>query len=187
MRNFQKLGEALDIFPLLHALHRQPELWNENKLRTTHPGTPHSEVDDIWLRFNDTKPYLDGSASAKESIIDEHESINYPAWHKLPQVRPLIFNLMRAVEGERLGRVLITRLAPGKKIYPHIDGGSHAAYYSRYHILLQSLPGAVFHAGNETANMKTGEAWWFDNAQEHSVVNNSADDRITMVVDIRQS
>jgi hypothetical protein len=35
--------------------------------------------------------------------------------------------------------------------------------------------------------MAPGEAWWFDNAQEHEVINNSADDRIHMIVDIRTS
>jgi len=31
----------------------------------------------------------------------------------------------------------------------------------------------------------SGEVWWFDNTQEHEVMNNSADDRIVMIVDIR--
>ena len=30
-----------------------------------------------------------------------------------------------------------------------------------------------------------GEVWWFDNARTHEVVNNSAGDRIHMIVDIR--
>jgi hypothetical protein len=33
--------------------------------------------------------------------------------------------------------------------------------------------------------MRTGEVWWFNNAIEHEVVNNSADDRIHLIVDIR--
>lgn len=171
--------------PLLDAVVRQPELWNQNRLRTTHPGTPHTEVDDIWLRFNDLAIFEETHEAS--SVIDEHESINYPGMLKLPQARPIVFDLMRRVEGERLGRVLITRLAPGKKIAPHADGGSHAAYYDRYHVILQNLPGSIFRAGNETVSMKTGEVWYFDNAQEHEVINNSADDRITMIVDIRSA
>ena len=121
----------------------------------------------------------------QEQIVDAHESVNYPAMSELPAVRQIVFGLMRQVEGERLGRVLITRLAPGACIYPHADGGDHAAYYKRYQIALQSLPGVMFRAGEETVNMHTGEVWWFDNSIDHEVVNNSADDRISLIVDIK--
>lgn len=156
---------------------RQPELWDKNTLRTEHPNTAHSEVNDIWLRFNDT--------TDTSTVIDGHESIDYPAFLALPQARQIIFDLMRVVEGKRLGRVLITKLKPGKKITPHIDGGSHAAYYSRFHVTLQNQPGSIFRCENETINMVSGDVWWFNNSVEHEVVNNSADDRLTMIVDIK--
>lgn len=161
------------------ALMRQPELWNQNTLRTEHVGTAHCEADDIWLRFNDI------SNEISEYIIDNHESIDYPAYDKLPQAHSLIFDLMSVVRGKRLGRVLITKLTPGKKIYPHVDGGSHAAYYERYHIILQNQSGSIFRCGNEVITMNTGDVWWFNNAIEHEVINNSADDRLTLIVDIK--
>lgn len=183
MRHFFRVGEGIAVAPILHALAVQPQLWNENTLRTTHPETPHKAVDDIWLRFQDLKPYLEGGNAS--TIVDEHESMCYPAWHRLPQVHGIIFDLMRRVNGVRLGRVLITRLPPGKQIDPHEDGGEHAAYYQRYHVMLQNGPGSLFHCADETVTMKPGEVWWFNNALTHSVINNSADDRITMIVDIR--
>lgn len=183
MRNFHKIAEGVNVLSLQHAVARQPELWNQNRLRTTHPGTPHTQVDDIWIRFNDLKPYEE--SGEKAHILDQHESIWYPAADRLPQIRPIIFSLMTAVEGERLGRVLITRLGPGKRISPHIDGGDHAAYYDRYHITLQGLPGFKFRAGDEEICMRTGEIWWFDNSKEHELLNNSPHDRITLIVDIR--
>ena len=36
-------------------------------------------------------------------------------------------------------------------------------------------------------NMLTGEIWWFNNQAEHEIINNSADDRIHLIVDIRVS
>lgn len=182
MRNFQLLATGVDVIPLAHAIMLNPHLWNADKLRTTHELTPHKQVDDIWLRFQDLEPYK----SDEGKIIDEHESIFYPAWNGLPQARPLVFDLLRRVEGTRLGRVLITRLSPGKQIEPHVDGGSHAAYYSRYHIVLRGLPGSLFRCGAEKICMQTGELWWFDNSIEHEVINNSADDRIHLIVDIKQ-
>lgn len=172
----------------MHALHRQPELWNQNKLRTTHHLSPHTEVEDVWLRFNDLQPYKKATESETLSeyagVMDEHESICYPAWSALPQAHPIIFDLMHMVQGTRLGRVLITRLAPGKRIGAHVDGGSHAAYYERYHCFLQNAPGSNFRAGDETLCAKAGELFWFNNAMEHEVINNSAEDRITMIIDV---
>lgn len=189
MRNFLKLAQGINILPLMHAIQRQPELWNENTLRTTHLESPHTQVDDIWLRFNDltsheTLPKQEGQTEYA-GVLDDHESICYPAWFKLPEAQPIIFDLMRLVSGIRLGRVLITRLAPGKTITPHVDGGSHAAYYERYHCILQNLPGSNFRAGDEVVCMKPGELYWFDNSKEHEVINHSADDRVTLIIDIR--
>jgi hypothetical protein len=182
MRNFLKIAQNIDIIPLLHAVQRQPNLWNVNTLRTAHPGSPHSEIDDIWLCFNDLDTYLESGDTA---TIDEYDSIFYPAWNDLPQVRSIVFDLMRRVEGIRLGRVLITRLPAGKKIGTHTDSGPCATYYQRYHIILQNHPGSIFRGGDETICMNAGECWWFNNAAEHEVINNSVDDRLTLIVDIK--
>ncbi|MEJ8855812.1 aspartyl/asparaginyl beta-hydroxylase domain-containing protein [Variovorax robiniae] len=183
MKNFQKIAEGCNVLPLMCAVQQRPELWNQNTLRTTHPGTPHTEVSDIWLRFNDMqKAAATGDAAY---VMDEHESIDYPAFGQLPQARPLILGLMATVSGERLGRCLITKLAPGGKIAPHVDGGSHAAYYERFHIVLHGKTGSLFRAGDEVVEMKTGDIWWFDNSQEHEVANGSDDDRVHLIVDVR--
>lgn len=173
----------MDVFPLLHATQRQPHLFNTNTIRTKHHGTAHAEVRDILLRFNDLVEYQ--RTGNPSDIVDDKEAIEFPAWNSLPQARPLIFDLMRRVEGVRLGRVILTLLPPGKTITPHVDGGAPAHYYQRYQIALQCLPGAVFAIGDEEMNFRTGEVWWIDNTVEHSVVNNSPDDRIVLIVDIR--
>jgi len=183
MKNFLKLVDGADVMPLLAELIRQPELWDQHTLRTTHEMTPHKQVSDIWLRFNDLAEYEKSGDQSK--VVDEHESINYPAMFKLPAARPLIFGLMSRVAGERLGRCLITKLRPGGKIEPHVDGGEHASYYERYHIVLQATAGSLFRAGDETVCMRPGEVWWFDNSAEHEVINNGSDDRIHMIIDIR--
>lgn len=179
MRNFQVIATGVDTIPLLNAIMRDPALWNQNTLRTTHPETAHAQVDDIWLRFNETED--------PTAVVDDTECVNYPAWWALPQARDIIFNLMRRVEGERLGRVLVTRLAPGRKITPHVDGGAPATYYERFHVVLSASPGCLFRSGDETVQMRAGEVWWFDNTKEHEVVNNGVDDRVHLIIDIRTS
>jgi hypothetical protein len=140
-------------------------------------------VDDIWLRFQDLTRYAQTGEAA--AIVDEHEAINYPAFAALPAARALVFQLMARVQGERLGRCLLTRLAPGRRITPHVDGGSQAAYYARFHILLAGDAGSHFRAGDEVVTMAPGECWWFDNSQEHEVWNEGLVDRITLIIDIR--
>lgn len=180
MRNFLRIATGVNVMPLLLAIQRRPELWNQHTLRTTHPGTPHTEVDDIWLRFNEMPAPGD-----EAKVVDEHESIAYPAYKELAEARPLVMGILNTVGGERLGRALITRLKPGARIAPHVDGGSHAAYYDRFHVVLQAGPGSSFRCGDEVVEMAPGELWWFQNSTEHAVENRSAVDRIHLIVDAR--
>jgi len=177
LRNFLRIAESIDTMPLLAALAVRPDLWNANDLRTKYQESPHCEADDIWLWFNKMP---DNPAD----VIDDIQTHPYPAWTQLP-VKDMVLNLMRAVGGTQLGRVLITRLAPGHEIYPHADEGAPATFYSRYQIMLQCNPGVLFLCGDETVQMKTGDVYWFDNRQTHSVLNNSADDRLALIVDVR--
>lgn len=174
MRHFQKIAGDIDVVPIMAALSSRADLWNANDLRTTFSGSPHSAVDDIWCLFDD----------ASGDVVNSIQTHPFPAWRELP-VKDLVLNLMRRVGGTQLGRVIITRLPPGKTIPEHVDQGAPAEFYTRYQIALQSLPGAMVYSGGESVNFATGEAWWLDNRAPHSVVNNSADDRIVIVVDVR--
>lgn len=188
MRHFQQIGAGIDVVPLLTAIKRRPELWREDTYLRDYPQGPFGDTETIMLRFPVKSVHETEEALAKHAAnFDQHENIDYPAYKLLTEARPLVMNLMAYVGGERLGRVMINSLRPGGRIFPHADTESHADYYSRFHIVLQSLPGVSFRAGDETIRMQTGEIWWFNNKEVHEVVNNSADDRIHMVVDIRTS
>lgn len=177
MDNFYKLSTAT-IAGLMLQIKQAPELWDANDLRTKHSGSAHSEASDIWLRFNEIP-------DNPETVIDDKICMNYPAFYTLSEAQSIIFPLMARVKGESLGRCMITRLAPGKRIYPHADMGAPAEYFERYHIALNVAPGVQFRCGDEYADMRTGDVWWFNNCIEHEVINNSSEDRITMIVDIR--
>lgn len=178
MRNFLKIADGVDTIPLLNALMVNDDLWNSSPLRTMYPESPHHEADDILLWFND----LNQDPAA---IADDKAVIPYPAWSRLPQARPIVFDLMRRVEGVQLGRVMITRLRPGGTIHPHEDAGAPAEFYSRYQLALQNGPGCLFHCGEEAAYFAPGSVWYFDNQKTHSVVNNSATTRLALIIDIR--
>jgi hypothetical protein len=192
MRNFQFIAN-IDPLPLLHALAIQPRLWNSNTTRTHHAQSAHRVVDDILLRYNAFDPETDDFV---ERVCSEIPSVNMPGFAALPQAVPIIFGLMARVMGEHLGRVFISRMAPGICIPLHSDRIAPAeeafpgkmppaVYYERYQIALKASPGVVFRAGDEEVFMEPGTIWWFNNCVPHEVLNHSGDDRISLVVDIR--
>jgi hypothetical protein len=162
--------------PLLYAVHRQPGLWDQQTLRTTHPGTPHGQVSDIWLRFNALGEF--------ETMRDEHESIPYPGWWYLPEARPLVFGVMGRTQATRLGRVLITKLRPGCQITPHKDSAPHSVYYQRFHITLCSPPECLFRIEDEVLSLPPGSCYGVRNDLEHEVLNQGSSDRIALIVDV---
>ena len=188
MRHFLKIGQGLDVVPLLASIYRKPDMWKEDTYLRGFPQGPAGDVDSIILRF--PKRIIAATAEMAEQHIandDEHESSDTPEYALLPEARPLIMNLMGYIGGTRLGRVVINRIRPGGVIAPHIDGKAHSEYYRRHHIVLQSAAGVIFRCENEHVHMMTGEAWWMNNAVDHEVINNSSMDRIHLIVDIRSA
>jgi mannose-6-phosphate isomerase-like protein (cupin superfamily) len=186
MRFFQKVAHQVDVLPLAHSLQKQPDLWNAQRFRTEFPGTPHVDVDDIWLRFS-SEEATKNSADVGP-VIGDGNVVFHPAWDYLPAARPLILDLMRRVGAYQLDRVLITRVKPGGRILPHADnegGYVHERDRARYHVVLQGGPGNLFGCGDEVVAMHTGEIWWFDALTTHSVENKGPEDRIHLLVDLR--
>ena len=184
MNNLVKIAHGIDTAPLLLELARQPKLWNRRRFRKDTPGTPHSEMSDIWLRYNDEKPFKESGDYS--TFNDEHESVFYPEWFALPSVRPIVYAMMARTQATRLGGILITKIPPGGRIAPHADGGWHATYYNtKLYVVLQSNPQCVNRAEEEQVAMAPGEVWYFDNTKEHEVVNNGTDDRITLIICLR--
>jgi len=176
--------------PLLAAIRRKPELWKADTYLRDYPQGPFGQVESILLRFPPIKVVAlqeDAEKAIADRRYDPHECVDRDEYRVLHEARPLVMNLMSFVGGERLGRVMVNKISPGGKIHPHADTPEHAEYYSRHHIVLQGEPGAIFRCADEQVHMATGECWWFNNKLEHEVVNNSAVDRIHMIVDIRTS
>lgn len=188
MDNFFRVASGIDTNQLLLALRRRPELWKEDTYLRDYPQGPFKDMESVMLRFP-VKSVKETEKEVQEHLskYDQHESVDQPAYKELPEARPIVMNLMGYVGGERLGRVMINKLVPGGKIYPHADTPSHAEYYTRFHIVLDSTPGVDFRCGDEHVYMQRGEIWWFNNKLEHEVINNSATDRIHLVMDVRTS
>lgn len=198
MKNFLRLADGIDVTPLLMAIHRQQDLWQEDTFLRHYPQGPFSCVETIFLRFPERLDLTRIKDQAKRERKlelykqnklpgwDQHESIDYPAYAKLPEARPIVMALMSRLGGVRLGRVMLNKIEPGGMIYRHADSPEHCRYWNnRIHVVLRSAPGNDFECDGEHVYMKPGEVWWFDHSLEHAVVNNSAEDRIHLLVDIR--
>lgn len=191
MMNFLRLSQGLDVTPLLLAIRRRPELWKEDTFLRDYPQGPFGEIESIMLRFPEKRVFEQeeevDAYKRGEHFFDQHESIDYPAFAKLPEARRIVMDLMAYVGGVRLGRVMINKMVPGGRIFPHADTPEHAGYYRRFHVVLESHPGVAFRCGDEQVYMAPGDVWWFNNKVEHEVINNSAGDRIHMILDIKVS
>ncbi len=191
MQNFNKLCSGVNVAQLLLAIHRlqkMSDIWKEDTYLRDYPQGPFGDTESIILRFP-SRTVVETEKALQEHLanFDQHENIDQPIFKSLPEARKYIFDLMAAINGERLGRVMINKLKPGGIIYPHCDTPVHAEYWDRFHLVLKSQPGSNFRCGDEWVNMQTGDVWWFNNRLEHEVINNSDDDRIHMIIDIRTS
>ena len=194
MKFFHRIATNINVGPLVAKLARNPEWWTEDTYLRTFPQGPFGDTDSIICRFPPRPvPKTEEEKAEYLRTIDQHECVDQPIYHLLPEARQLVMSLFGYVGGVRLGRVLINRVKPGGRVYKHADTLDHANYWHRHHICLQSAPGVVFSAGDEQVWMAPGEAWWFDNGKgaqsdarpEHEVTNNSAIDRLHMIIDMR--
>lgn len=179
MRNFQQIGTVPQAV-LLNQILRQPDLWKSDTYLRDYPQGPFEDVETIFLRFPPSSV-----TELERSEKDQHECVWMDGAVHLPAARSIIFQLMSLVEGERLGRVMVNKIRPGGRIFPHADTPAHAEYWDRYHVCLQSSPGCTFRCGEETVYMPPGQVWWFQNALEHEVRNGGSVDRIHLIIDIR--
>lgn len=187
MNNFVKLGEV-DTLVALGSI--KDEMWHSDTYLRDYPQGPFGETDSIILRFPPRTVHETEAELAKAVVtIDEHENVWLPVSEQLPEIKRLVFDLARMVESTRIGRVIINRILPGGQIFRHADTPSHANYWSRYHIVLHALPGVKFYCGEdgqeEMVEMVTNEVWFFRNELPHEVINESADPRLHLVIDLK--
>lgn len=179
MRHFLKIFDGIDTLPALLQLHENPQLWDDYPARTWFPESPHHGVSDIWIRYRH-RDELNGP----ETYIEPHVPVWWPAWYKLPALRPIVFALMARCEATQLGGVFITKIAPGGQVKPHSDGHSwHAREYNcKVYVTLASNGRCINTCMDEEIVMGVGTAVTFDNLLTHAVRNDGDTDRLTLIV-----
>lgn len=175
--------------------------WNRPAWRTRMPNSPHREASDVLLRFQDMAAIMEqrripkvivmggtGAFEEAQRAVDPNDvldTIAYPAWWQLDHCRRAVYDLARRWHATRIGRVVVTSLAPGKQIHPHKDVGLCAQYYDRFQVMIETNERVRFHAGTRAEVFLPGDVFWFDNTQEHFVVNHGETTRIAMIIDLK--
>jgi hypothetical protein len=122
------------------------------------------------------------SASGNETDIFSHpDSVykNTPLLDACPYFQELISMFECEKETIRL-----LRLAPGSKIKEHRDRGAGYQFGNfRVHIVIRTHEDVSFVVDNGEVPMKTGECWYADFDRPHSVVNNSQEERVHLIMD----
>lgn len=175
MKHFARVHEGLDVAPMVAELDAAPDLWNAIRDRKDAPGSPHADMDDIWLRW------LPHGGKAGDRLEF------YPAWHLLPSLHAVVWSLMAMTKAVELGGLLITRIPAGGQIAPHNDaGGWHADLFdSKFYVVLRGGARCVNVFPDGEVNMRPGEVWRFNNRVIHSVENHDQGERISMIVSMR--
>lgn len=180
---YKQIDLTVPVRQLQQELEGNQDLFGKYPMRGDFPASPHSEMKDIWVRYNDVQPFLKSGDWSK--FADEHDSKWYEAADRLPSARNIAFQIMSEEQGERLGGVLITKLPPGGRIKKHTDSGWHSDYYDKYYVAVKSPKGSVFGFDDGNIAAEDGQIFWFDNSHPHWVENHTDDDRISMIVCIR--
>lgn len=162
-----------------------PELWDQNTLRTAHENSPHAGCSDIWLRF---RPPEDLTAMTPVEFANSpYEPMWWPAAEKLKATRKIIDSIAKIMDAEEVGACLLTRIPPGGQVKPHRDLNYNSQHFlNKYLIVVKSAPGQVFRHHGVDYETRTGSCWLFDNRIEHSVINQSDTDRISLIISIKQ-
>jgi hypothetical protein len=175
--NFQLVGidEADEI---LDEVLRNEEMFGANRIRQ-HKGSAHEQVDDILLRG----PTL-STGKTLADLWAETECVNYITMWQFPLIEEFIKYWSIRLRNDKIGRVIITRLGPGKRIHPHVDEGPVPEMYRRYHYVIQGDKDNLFFVEGKPQSMCSGELWCVDVTKEHSVINQSDRDRIHLIMDM---
>lgn len=181
MASIRLLSSGFDVSDAVSQIASHPDVWNRHRQRTEMYGTPHGDVSDIWVRYNDWANYT----GDWEAFNGPHESVWYPVISDIPAVWSLCRKVKRFVGADELGGVLITKVPPGGQVAPHVDGGWHAGHYEKFAIQLMGNQDQGFFFEDSELRAEPGDLYTFDNSKTHWVRNDSDTERMTLIICLR--
>lgn len=191
MRHFKFIGN-IDITAAAEEVLKQSNMFGPHTPKPEQ-SYPLREGRSVHLRIHDHSKKTEelsafkGAKEMADKMVDAVDSKNFAMF---PECKKLINAAMSMVPpGGKLGRCYIAKMAPGGKVYPHVDPGKYFDLHDRYHIILCTNENVSFSCEDdqvtETVHLKEGELWVFNNKVKHWASNTGATDRIHIIMDIR--
>lgn len=132
----------------------------------------HNDSRAVYLRYT--------SRLDPKLVNDSFEVIDSPLysrpWHQAVNDIARMARMLPA-------RALVIKLRALGKIVEHVDQGRYFDRTDRFHLVIQTNPGATLTSGGETAHLAEGEVWYFNDHVKHSGENKGFSPRIHLVVD----
>lgn len=174
MKHFLRLGQGINVTSLALQVASNPQLWGQTRISQLWKDQfPDLEVEEIMARYT------------RSLSRDDLQCLWEPPSEILTELKIHAVQLCAAYKADQVGRVMLTRLPPRRSIPRHADTeGEYCKYYTRFHIPITSDPGVQFYCGDEAVYMEPGELWWANIRLPHSIVNDSASDRIHLTIDL---
>ena len=175
--NFVRCASGVDLRAITAEIDAQPHRWLEDTSRQRNVRCQR-HTQNIFLRAA-AKPLPEGATNAN----DVHACRTLRGARHFP--RTMEFCRETALQvGGTLGRAMLVSLLPGSRVYPHFDRGEYYRGRDRYHLVLKSRSGSRLRVGDETAVLREGELWVFNNKVRHAAWNDSGEPRVHLIFDI---
>ncbi len=174
---FTLIATGIDVNPLVSELINAQEMWLADTSRQRKVRCQR-DTQNIFLRVA-KKPLPPGASNAN----DVHETRTTKTARRFPEALAFCQQIADIEDGE-LGRATLVALQPGGWVRPHVDTGEYYRARDRYHLVLQSATGSPLTCAGETAILRAGELWVFDNKSEHEARNPSDSPRVHLIFDI---
>jgi len=177
----EMVDSCYNVHPLVEQLEAHPDVWDRITLRTEGHTTPHSQISDIWVRYNPWRNFT----GDREAFNGPHVPEWYPCVHEIPAAWSLARKVQRHMGYAKLGFVLITRLKPGCEVKPHTDSGWHAETHDKFALQIKGNKDQSFCFDEASLSAEPDDLYRFDNSKTHWVKNESDSERITMIICLR--
>jgi hypothetical protein len=170
--NFKDLG-AFDITEIKNRIQSFKAEWDLNQSRQERYKLFHGDSKNIFVTDIDATWDGFGYPLVKHNIDERLNELT----------KPIVARLENMLGG-KVGKCLFINLPAGKKVKPHVDLGYYLTSVHRCHIPIQTHQDISFTLGGESIHMKEGMGYEINNTRQHSVDNDSAVDRIHLLIDI---
>ena len=169
-----KYISSYDVSNILNHISKFDSEWKINTSRQDLEDPVHKNTESYFILGSI------GTWSLGKKLLPVNVCKDKNLWE---MVKPIIQDLEKFHEGVASSAIIV-KLMSEKDVLPHIDESEYLQSVRRNHLAIKTNNSVIFHVGEETKNIATGECWEINNSKTHYVENNGNEERIHLIVDI---